>query len=61
MDAEEAQVEEREALVDLIEGVGTYIPGSHGHDYINPGKAADAILAAGFRRQGPITDASAVS
>ena len=45
--------DEREALADLIEGVGVYISGSHGHDYINPGKAADAIIAAGFRRQGP--------
>lgn len=48
--------DEREALADLIESVGVYIPGSHGHDYVNPGKAADAILAAGFRRQGTITD-----
>ena len=48
--------DEREALADLIEGVGIYIPGSHGHDYIHPGKAADAILVAGFRRQGPITE-----
>ena len=49
--------EEREELADLIEGVGRYIPGSHGHDYINPNKAADAVLAAGYRKPGPITDA----
>lgn len=56
---ESVPADEREALAELIEGVGLglYLPGSHGHDYINPGKAADAIIAAGFRRQGPITDA----
>lgn len=42
--------EDREALADLIEGVGVYVQGSHGHDYINPNKAADAILEAGYRR-----------
>lgn len=45
--------DEREHLADIIESVGVYIPGSHGHDYINPNRAADAILAAGFRRPQP--------
>lgn len=35
----------REALADAIESVSVYIPGSHGHDYINPNHAADAIRA----------------
>ena len=42
--------EARDELADLVESVGVYIPGSHGHDYINPNRAADAIIAAGYRK-----------
>lgn len=41
---------ERDELADLIQDVGEYIPGSHADDYISPTKAADAILAAGYRK-----------
>lgn len=42
--------DEREALADLIRDSGEYVSGSHAHDEINPYRAADCILAAGFRR-----------
>lgn len=41
---------ERDELIELIQDVGEYIPGSHADDYISPTKAADAILAAGYRK-----------
>lgn len=47
--------DEREELADIIQDAGEYIPGSHGEDYVNPRKAADAILAAGYAKPRQIT------
>lgn len=51
---EPVPADEREALIELIDGcIPDDIPG-YRQRYTD--KAADAILAASFRRQGPITD-----
>jgi hypothetical protein len=46
---------DREELSDIILDCGEYIPGSHADDYVNPYKAADAILAAGYRKLRQVT------
>ncbi|WP_028265909.1 hypothetical protein [Arthrobacter sp. MA-N2] len=40
----------RDELAEIIQDCGEYIPGSHADDYVSPDKAADAILAAGYRK-----------
>jgi hypothetical protein len=40
----------RDELAEIIQDAGEYIAGSHAHDYVNPDKAADAILAAGYSK-----------
>lgn len=45
---------ERDELAEIIQDVGEYIPGSHADDYVSPNKAADAILAAGYRKTEPL-------
>ena len=42
---------ERDELAEIIQDCGEYIPGSHADDYVSPVKAADAILAAGYRKE----------
>jgi hypothetical protein len=49
--------QQRDELAEIIQDVGEYIPGSHADDYISPNKAADAILAAGYTKQTPSTEA----
>ncbi len=46
---------ERDELAEIIQDVGEYIPGSHAEDYTDPTKAADAIIAAGYRKPRTIT------
>lgn len=48
---------ERDELAEIIQDCGEYIPGSHADDYVSPNKAADAILAAGYRKPRIITTA----
>jgi len=48
-------VSARDELVEIIQDCGEYIPGSHADDYVSPSKAADAILAAGYRRPRVVT------
>jgi sugar phosphate isomerase/epimerase len=48
---------ERDELAEIIQDCGEYIPGSHAHDYVSPDKAADAVLAAGYRKRRTITTA----
>jgi hypothetical protein len=43
----------RDELAEIIQDCGEYIPGSHADDYVNPDKAAAAILAAGYRKLEP--------
>ena len=47
----------RDELAEIIQDCGEYIPGSHADDYVSPDKAADAILAAGYRKPRTITTA----
>jgi hypothetical protein len=46
---------QRDELADIILDVAEYIPGSHADDYVNPYKAADAILAAGWSKPRTVT------
>ena len=45
----------REELAEIIQDCGEYIPGSHADDYVSPDKAAEAILAAGYRKPRTVT------
>lgn len=46
---------QRDELAEIIQDSGEYIPGSHGEDYINPTKAADAAIADGWTKRRTIT------
>jgi hypothetical protein len=48
---------DRDELAEIIQDCGEYIPGSHADDYVSPDKAADAILAAGYRKPRTVTTA----
>ena len=55
-----SEQQQRDELAEIIQDCGEYIPGSHADDYVSPDKAADHILAAGYRKPRVIKSAAAL-